>query len=230
MNKSSLIDSAPQQLWESIPEDVRAKYEQMGLCCRVNFSPGDAICAPQTASPGLYLLLSGKAVAYTSDPHRQVILRTFNVGAVFGVSDWYGDTGDILSRIQAATACCALLIRSEAMRLLLEECPSFRQAYIRFLTGRISFLNRKILYLTAGSAECKLSRYLLSLGEQDEVQLDMSVSALSEMLDLGRASLYRAFDTLIQDGLIEKKGKKIKLLNRLQMREQYLNETKNNQT
>ena len=36
--------------------------------------------------------------------------------------------------------------------------------------------------------------------------------SLSELLDIGRASLYRAFDTLIADGYIEKNGRSIRLL------------------
>ena len=72
-------------------------------------------------------------------------------------------------------------------------------------------LNRKIRYLTAGSAERRLALYLSSF-ESETVELDASISSLSELLDIGRASLYRAFDTLIADGYIQKDGRTIHIL------------------
>lgn len=113
------------------------------------------------------------------------------------------------------------MIEPEAVRRLLEESRPFREHYISFLTGRIRFLNQKIGYLTAGSAEFKLSHYLLSLGEYQTVVLPISMSALAEMLDLGRASLYRAFDTLTEDGFISKQGKTIILNDREGMAKYY---------
>jgi DNA-binding IclR family transcriptional regulator len=52
----------------------------------------------------------------------------------------------------------------------------------------------------------------LSSFQKDTIELDASLSSLSDLLDIGRASLYRAFDTLIADGYIEKNGRTIHLL------------------
>ncbi|MBQ5661825.1 MAG: winged helix-turn-helix domain-containing protein, partial [Clostridia bacterium] len=41
--------------------------------------------------------------------------------------------------------------------------------------------------------------------------LNTSITSLSELLDIGRASLYRAFDKLCEDGLIEKDGRRIRI-------------------
>ena len=149
------------------------------------------------------------------------MLRTFSPGAVFGISDWYNEEQPFFSRIEAHTQVRLLLIKPSAVRRLLDESPAFREQYIRFLTDRIRFLNQKIGYLTAGSAEYKLSHYLLSLGERETVTLPIAMSGLAEMLDLGRASLYRAFDTLAEDGFISKQGKTITLHDREGMAEYY---------
>ena len=42
------------------------------------------------------------------------------------------------------------------------------------------------------------------------------------MLNVGRASLYRAFDKLIADGYIKKDGKTITLLDRNALKDQYV--------
>jgi CRP-like cAMP-binding protein len=187
------------------------------LCPIHRFGAGENIRTPRTESDGLGILLNGSAIAYTPHPIKKVMLRTFSAGAVFGISDWYADPKAGLSRIEAKEETDVLTIRPAGVRLLLEESRSFREHYISFLTGRIRFLNQKIEYLTAGSAEIKLSHYLLSLNESQTVTLPISMSALAEMLDLGRASLYRAFDTLTEDGFISKQGKTITLHNRAGM-------------
>ena len=93
----------------------------------------------------------------------------------------------------------------------MEISDTFRKNYIGFLSDRIRFLNRKITYLTAGNAERRLALYLISFGT-DHVELSESISALSDLLNLGRASIYRAFDKLAEDGYLEKQGRHITLL------------------
>ena len=65
--------------------------------------------------------------------------------------------------------------------------------------------------MTAGSAERRVALFLFSFGK-DTVELDASLSSLSDLLNIGRASLYRALDTLIADGYIQKEGRTIHLL------------------
>ena len=213
-------------LLDCIGAEILAEYTQNGLCRLHLYEAGSDICSTEHNTQRLCILLKGDAIAYTSGCRKQVILRTFRAGAVFGVSDWYSENILPQSIIRAKSDCRLFELTAEAMRRLLDEVPAFRHAYISFLTGRITFLNQKIHYLTAGSAESKLSSYLLSLGEPDEVELDMPLSAISEMLDLGRASLYRAFDTLVKDGFIEKHGKKIRLCDREGMSRHYTEKDK----
>ena len=199
-------------------------------CVISQFAAGEFICSPENHAQGLRILLRGSATAYTAHPSKKVMLRNFTCGAVFGISDWYGEELPELSRIQADEYCEILTILPAAMRRLMDESRPFREHYISFLTGRIRFLNQKIGYLTAGSAEFKLSHYLLSLGECQSVILPISMSALAEMLDLGRASLYRAFDTLTADGFISKQGKTITLHDRAGMEIYYHQKTNTKET
>ena len=67
-------------------------------------------------------------------------------------------------------------------------------------------MNRKITAFTAGSAKERLILYLLHLplGSDGSWELDVSYGALSEQLGVGRASLYRAMDSLCEAGYIER--------------------------
>ena len=96
--------------------------------------------------------------------------------------------------------------------------------YLAFLSEKIRYLNRKIVTLTAGSAERRLAYFLdTSIPENaaDIPTITVPMNSLAEMLNLGRASLYRAADRLSEEGFIERDGKTIKVINRKGMMEKY---------
>ena len=170
------------------------------------FSDGEIL--DQQARIGF--VLSGGAHVQTADESRRVLLRTLSPGDAFGVAGMFCEAPTV-SKIYANGACRCVCFSEQAVSRLLETSDTFRRNYIGFLSDRIRFLNRKITYLTAGSAERRLALYLISFG-QDQVELTDSISALSDLLNLGRASLYRAFDKLTEDGYLLKQGRHITLL------------------
>lgn len=159
----------------------------------------------------LGLLLDGRAEIHSADNGRTVVLRTMSAPGVFGAASLFCENNLPLSRIEAKSPCQVLYISLEAVRRLLTEDEGFRESYLTFLAGRVCFLNRKIQCFTAGSAERRLALWLLS-EEDRSVTLPASLSTLADMLDIGRASLYRALDKLEGDGLICRDGRKITVL------------------
>ena len=108
-------------------------------------------------------------------------------------------------------------------RVRIFDTNSGGTAYIcalSFLAGRVCFLNRKIQCFTAGSAERRLALWLLS-EEEEVITLPSSLTTLSDMLDIGRASLYRALDKLEGDGLIRRNGREITLLSQENILKKY---------
>lgn len=156
-------------------------------------------------------VLSGRALVQTDDASRRVLLRALSAGDAFGVAGMFSEAPSV-SKIYADGNCRCLFLSERAVSHLLDINEAFRKNYVGFLSDRIRFLNRKITYLTAGSAERRLAIYLSSFG-CDQVELTESISALSDLLNLGRASLYRAFDKLAEDGYLQKQGRHITLLN-----------------
>ena len=194
---------------ESAIETVKSVFRQYG-CRAVGFSDGEIILAPQNEKKAAGVILDGRAVVRTPNPTHKALLRFLDRGSMFGIANLFSDE-PYISEIRAHGNCRVFMIPEEAIRHLLEHDSAFLYRYLAFLSGRIRFLNRKIGYLTAGSAERRLALYLVSLG-RDSVRLDASISSLSELLDVGRASLYRAFDRLTEDGFLLKDGRNITLL------------------
>lgn len=184
-----------------------------------DFSDGEIILSPENNPPKLGLLLSGKATVTTPNPSHAVLLRFLNAGDLFGIANLFSEES-FISVVRADGACRCLFLSENAVAMLLEKSHAFRESYIGFLTGRIRFLNRKIGYLTAGSAERRLALYLSALGS-GEVRLPDSITALSDLLNLGRASLYRAFDKLCNDGYLQKNGRNLYIPNADALKEAY---------
>lgn len=154
----------------------------------------------------LCLILAGSVRVCGANRDRTLVLNTLFSGDCFGVASLFGSHCGITS----ATACensTLLLFPQETVEELLKTDFAFARNYICFLTDRIGFLNRKIAAFTAGSAEKKLARYLLTLpAENGVLTLPMSMVKLAGTLDLGRASLYRAFDFLEESGQLTRRG------------------------
>ena len=179
-------------------------------CRAIDFEEGDLILSQSETSRKAGIFLLGEAIVTTSDDTKNTLLRFLRTGDFFGIANLFTNE-DYVSSIRAKKKSRVFFFTEDAMRELLETDKTFLYNYLGFLSGRICYLNRKIRYLTAGSAERRLALYLSSF-ESETVELDASLSSLSELLDIGRASLYRAFDTLIADGYIAKEGRTIHLL------------------
>ncbi len=144
----------------------------------------------------------------------ELLMRIMSQGSVSGVASLYGNEGEPVSSLRANTQSRVALISGENMRTLIRQSAGFAEAYIRFLTSRIRFLNSRIQAYTSGSAEAKLAFHILYSDESGAgtIELGASMSALADMLNIGRASLYRAFDALVAKGAIERKGSTINIL------------------
>ena len=101
-----------------------------------------------------------------------------------------------------------MLPQNSMDRLLAQDGP-LRENYLRYLTGRIRFLSGRLQSLVQSGAEGKLARYLLA--NVREGQLTCAATDLARRLGLSRASLYRAFQSLEESGLISRHGKTISI-------------------
>lgn len=194
--------------------------EKLNKADRHLYKSGDIIYSPECDQKKLVVLLCGQASVFSLDSQKKILLRKFERGGVMGIANLFSDS-PFVSNIVAQKSCEALEISKEIFVDCLEKDKTLMHNYLSFLSGKICYLNQKILCLTAGSAERRLALYLDSVSTSDVFPLPVPLVSLSEMLDLGRASLYRAFDKLESDGFIKRDGKTVTLTNRSQMLEHY---------
>ena len=176
------------------------------------FEAGEAIYSVERYRHAVAFLFSGEAAAYR--PYTgggRVALNYFSDGAMFGMAAVFVKSERYVTEVVAQRACRVLFLPQELLSALFAENPLVAERYIEFLSGRIEYLNWRIAEFTAGEAENRLALYLCKLAETQgrSLTLSCSITALCELLDVGRASLYRAFDGLTECGAIERSGKAV---------------------
>ncbi len=184
---------------------------------------GEIICSPNTEKSEIGIIICGNARAHTGDSADHTLLRTMHAGDMFGIANLYAADEPFPSLIVATDICRVLRIDGRAFRKLIENEPTLLRNYLTLQSKKIVYLNRKIMTLTAGAAEKKLAVFLLEREESMPTDPICSMSELANLLGIGRASLYRAIDCLVQNGLIEKENKRLKIRDKLLL-EHYINQ------
>ncbi len=215
------------KLFLGVDEKKLLSALENGSFCATQYDPDEAICSPSDGERKMVIFISGKAEIYSADEGRSVLLRTVGRGCVVGVANLFSKE-DFVSRVIASKKCEALEISPEKYGKILESDPQAMYNFVAFLSQKIRYLNKKIVCLTAGSAERRLAYFLdSSLSESCDCddapsEITVQMNLLCEMLNLGRASLYRAADKLTEEGFIKREGKKIVVLDRRGMMERYI--------
>ena len=181
------------------------------------FASGEVIYSPASDKKCVGIMISGAALVKAVGIDDKTLLKTKNVGELFGIANLYTDDASFPSIIIANKNSKVLFISEDAFKAFIENDASALKCYLSILSKKIVYLNRKIATFTAGTAECKLAIFLFENSVNDIYTPSESMSALANMLGLGRASLYRALDKLIELKLIRREGADIVIINRSEL-------------
>lgn len=146
-----------------------------------------------------------------------LLVSTLDAGDVFGAAALFNEREDYPTTLTALADCRLLLIPQETVRYLIHASGAFAEDYVTYLSGRVRFLSARLDAVSADRGEGKLARYLLAAdGGCGEVTL--SATQLCQRIGVGRATLYRAFETLEGEDAIAREGKTIRVKDRQKLR------------
>lgn len=209
LNNSELELVMKTELFRGIPQTVIVKIINAGDCTIESFEKNDTVFSPESFSRSLGIVLEGRLrVTKNNADKRPIVMSTLSVGSLFGAAALFNDESKYATQIKAIEPCRVLFLPQRLIKRAIEREPELAENYIRYLSERIRFLNRKIYFLTAGTAEQRLAGFLLDnldVGAYSELPMNR----LADALNMSRASLYRALDTLSESGAIIKEGKKL---------------------
>ena len=196
------------------PEETESIIAPLGSFRK--YDPGEVVlmCGKDGETASLCVVLSGRVVIRSCDSKRSILLRFASAGSEVGAAGLFSSTP-----IETSVTACGdgpteiFLISRDSVLTLIDKSfgARFRDNLFRLLSDKVRFLNERISCVTGGSAERRLAFFLNSCRVSDDGTVDpgMSMTALAYSLDIGRASLYRAFDSLSSEGIIRRDGDKI---------------------
>ncbi len=161
----------------------------------------------------LAFLLSGTATVFRKGELGNTMpIRNLNKGDCFGAASLFGDWHEGLSSVVADTDGEILYISEEELQKCMLKFPAVSVNYIKFLSDRIRFLNKRLDLFSADSAKATLIEYFSSnCDEKGVVKLSVSMSEFAKRLSIGRSSLYRALEELEKANKIKRNKNIIKI-------------------
>ncbi|MCI8331377.1 MAG: Crp/Fnr family transcriptional regulator [Clostridiales bacterium] len=178
-----------------------------------DFERGERVLPSDQYLPCLGLITRGSVRVEKQADHKHVPLRQMKKGEIFGAAALFGGQSYV-TVITARAKTSVLFFPQEFVKDLLLAEPLAAMNYILFLSDKVRYLNEKIDFFTAGDAKDKVYEYFQRHANEDgTVRLTLSLKELSEQLDIGRASLYRAIDGLVEIGKIMKTDNGFQIVN-----------------
>lgn len=202
-------------LFGVVPRSTIERITASPLCKQKRFEKGELVYGKTEFSRSLGIVLSGRlrVTKDNADGHK-MIMSTLSGGSLFGAAALFNDEPEYATDIVALEKSTVLFFTQSLMQRMIRREPQIAENYIKYLSERILFLNKKMYFLTAGTAEQRLCSFLLDNAQEGvETTLPMPINKLACVLNISRASLYRAFDTLLSSGAIAKQGKTITVIN-----------------
>lgn len=176
------------------------------------FGKGECVYSEKNFKRAVGIIVDGKVRVTTVNKENGIVLKDMGKTDVFGAAAVFSDSDDYVSEIYAKTACTVVFVSEEKLRYLFSKYPESAINYISFLSSKITYLNSRISELSAKGADAKLLDYMTKKADENGfVSIPKNMSLLAKSLGIGRSSLYRAFDTLENDGFITKNSGKWKI-------------------
>ncbi|MBP3728814.1 MAG: Crp/Fnr family transcriptional regulator [Lachnospiraceae bacterium] len=195
------------------PETLKTLLKEEG-CREMLFERGAYLCRAGDPLEGLLVVLEGKARAFKNS----LLLRELGEADITGVTALFGPEACMETDIQAKSRLRALYLPRNALEKAMAADPQLARNYILFLSTRIRLLNQIIRRFSGSDATRRLAAYLLEQGKNEGTEFLFQPTRAAAELGLGRASLYRGLENLLQMGCLEKQGRSLFIVNREQLR------------
>lgn len=197
------------ELFRGSPPSVLTRILAVSDCTAAEYEKNEVVYDKTNFYRSLGIVLEGRLrVTKENADKRPIVMSTLQRGTMFGAAALFNSEPEYATKITAIERSRVLFLPQRLIKRMIEREPDIAENYIRYLSERILFLNRKIYFLTAGTAEQRLAGFLLdNLAAGEFSEMPMPMHRLADALNMSRASLYRAFDELTASGAVSKQGK-----------------------
>ena len=198
--------------------EVQKMLKCLGAKVRI-CNTNETIMSHNTSSDYLYIVLSGTAelASYDYDGNKSLLAR-------FGKDSAFGDVffAPLSNDEYMVTATSECKILSFSYHNALFQCENVCKHHTKFIDNLFSLISKKIItntqhieILTKRSIKEKLLAYFSQQEKENNASLftlPISLSSLADYMGIDRSAMQREIRRLNDEGIIESKGKTIRLI------------------
>ncbi len=201
-------------LFKDTDSEVIEKILSDDRCELILSKAGDLIYEKRKAVPFFFVVVKGNIRIYTSGNNSEVLLNILSPSDMCGIATVLSEEHEFPTKIVSHTDSSIVCFSRDLTEKVIELSPQFALNYVKALSNKIMFLNKRISSFTASDSITSLSSYILLNSKDNVLNLEEGYSALAKKLGMGRSSLYRSIDALKEAGAIDTNKKSIIILNR----------------
>jgi CRP-like cAMP-binding protein len=181
------------------------------------FAPGRVVLLAGCAYDDLRVILDGEAAAeMTSAEGKTVIVETLHVPDLVATAVLFSPNRRLPVTLVARSDLRLAAIPRATLLGLCERFPPLLEALLMDMGGRLAFLADQYRSLSFATLRERLADWLLRSAERRpeglEVKLETSKERLSAVFGVARPSLSRELGELESRGLLEVRGRRIRIL------------------
>jgi len=181
----------------------------------LEFSKDDVAYDSDKHIKSMMFLLKGSARVEQVSEDNLTFLKRIVPGELFGVLSIFTDIDYYPTRVTFEKKSKVLMLKEHEVLELLNQDPNLLKNYLTFFNGQVQYLLDRIALFSIPNGEDRVLTYisrLKSSTQSNELTLPMSKVELAEYLGIARSTLYRVFDKLIENQMLEIKGNKLHIL------------------
>ncbi len=170
----------------------------------------------------LYIVLEGRVKGEMMDFSGKTIkIEDIDPPRPLAIAFMFGKKNTFPVNIIATEDSSMLVIQKQYVLKIFQQNEQILLNFLNAISNRSQFLSLKIRFLTFQTIRGKMANYILQLanGKQTEVTLPISQNEIAELFGVTRPSVGRSIRELHNDGVIEAKGKNIKILDMKALKE-----------
>jgi len=219
MDLQKIISGIP--MFRELP--VEQVAEVADIVVEHSYRKGKVIFSEGEAATGFYVVISGlvKIFKISADGKEQILHLTSS-GQPFGEVPMFSGT-NFPANAETVEKSRVLFFPRDQFLELLKRDPNLSMKLLADFSRRLRYLIRLIEELSLKEVPERLSAYLLYLSEKnedsDEVQLPVTKGHLAALLGTIPETLSRILSRMSSRGLIEVRGRKIRLIDRRSLEE-----------
>ena len=177
------------------------------------FFPGETIYSPSEFKTRIGFVVNGSCIVERQRGDGVSIpLNKLAPGDAFGVLSVFSDKDEFPTFIKAKKESDILFFDKNDVLYLIKNEPEIAVNLVYFLGNRIAFLNDKLSTFSADNTEQKVVKFLLyEARKRGSQSFNFNCKKTAEALNIGRASLYRAIDSLTENGIVKLENKIINI-------------------